>query len=108
MAWVINYPEHVFRETDLTIGECERIEMETGKNWRVLHPLNSASQAKGILVVLLQSRCGKSLEEARTEVDALKANDFTDMLGIEDLNADLPAVFENGFPPVAVDPSTGS
>jgi hypothetical protein len=107
VAWVISYsPTQVFKESDLTIGECERMELETGKSWRVLHPVNSATQAKGILVVLLESRSGMTLEQARTEVSALQQSAFLDMLSDESADADLPATYEDGFPTKAGDLST--
>lgn len=97
MAWRITFDGEVYREGDLTIGQAEVIEKETGLTWRQLNPLRSAACASAILAVCHSDRTGVSLEDARTKVRALRIDDFN----VEPDEDDLPSEFEAGFPPVA-------
>lgn len=100
--WRITFDGQVYREADLTIGQAETIETETGLTWRQINPLRSAACATAILAVLHAERTGISLDEARTKVRALKVNDF-DVAPDED---DLPVEYTEGFPPEAAGTST--
>lgn len=97
MAWRIQFDGQVYRESDLTIGQAEAIEKETGLTWRQLNPLRSAACASAILAVCHSDRTGVSLEAARAQVRALRIDDFN----VEPDEDDLPSEFEEGFPPVA-------
>ena len=105
MAWVLKFDGQVYREADLTIGEAEDIEDVASTTWRQINPLRSAKHARSILQVLLESRAGLSADAARAKVRALKVDEFLEMLSAEDDNADMPAAYENGVPPVADGPS---
>ena len=106
--WVLTFDGQVYREADLTIDEAERIENATGTTWRFINPTRSARHGKAILACFLVTRAGLSQDDANAKVGALKVNDFLDMLSEEDLDADLPTEFEDGFPPVADENTTGS
>lgn len=108
MAWTLTVDGQVYREGDLTIDEAEAMEQATGVTWRQLNPLRSAAVAKGIACVLFERRGGMSAEEARRKVGALKVDELLDMVGTYDPTDDLPATYEDGFPPTGAGTSTST
>lgn len=104
--WRITFDGQVYREVDLTIGQTERIEAVLATTWRTINPLRSATHAAGILRVLVADRTGCSEEEASAKIRAVKVAEFFDMVTTD--SDDLPAMFENGNPPVADETSTST
>ncbi len=58
-------------EETLTLDEAYRIELATGVNWSDIEPLRSASDARGVLSVLLQTRNNLTSAEADDRVAQL-------------------------------------
>lgn len=106
MAWTLTLNGRVFREGDLTIDDAEALEVATGLTWRQLNPLRSAAAAKGIAAVLLERYCGTSADEARKQIGEMTVDQLVDSIGVYSPGDDLPAVYENGFPPVGDGTST--
>lgn len=109
MAWRIEYEGQVYREVDLTLDQAEQIQNITGTDWGQLHPLTSASHAKATLAVCIAARTGAPVGEVLAKVGStITVDQFVDMVSKEDATADLPATYEDGFPPVADGTSTPS
>lgn len=105
MAWRVEFEGEVYREGDLTLGQCERIEDITGRSWVTIDPISSAKQARVILEVCASDRTGLPVDEIRKRVEALSVEDFLAgyKRGEDD---DRPTGYEDGNPPVADEPST--
>lgn len=106
MAWTITLDGQVFREGDLTIDEAEKMEVATNLTWRQLNPIRSAAVAKGIAVVLFQTRLGLPEADAKKRVGEMKIDDFIDLIGTYDPDEDMPAAYDDGFPQSADETST--
>lgn len=106
MAWSLTIDGRVFREGDLTIDEAEAMEKATGLTWRQLNPLRSASAAKGIVQVIYQRHFGMSEDQARKTIGEKSVDEVIDMVGVYDATDDLPAVYQDGFPPKGDETST--
>jgi hypothetical protein len=102
--WRIKFDGEVYREADLTIGQAEDIEREAGITWLQMDPLRSAKTARSVLTICIRDRTGVTIDEAREKSRALRIEKFE----LEPDEDDLPEVFENGFPPVAAEPSTAT
>jgi hypothetical protein len=106
VGWRIEFEGEVYREGDLTLGQCERIEDVTGVNWRAIHPLRSAKEARVVLEVCVAERKGESVETVRERVNAMKVDEFLDALKVSEDEDDRPTEYVDGNPPVADEPST--
>ena len=117
MPWQITYKGETYRESDLTIGQCEALEDLIGLSWLSLNPLRSAKQARILTAFLVSENTGRPFDEVSTEVAALKADDYlqsfaatnaTAPVVVEEEPDDLPAEWMDGIPPKAAEPSTST
>jgi len=115
MAWQVSYQGATYRESDLTIGQCEALEDLIGLSWLSLNPLRSAKQARILTAFLVSEATGRPFAEVSDEVANLKAdeflNDFAEAnspLTIEPESDDMPAEWTDGIPPKAAVPSTST
>jgi hypothetical protein len=106
VAWVLTFDGQVYREAELTIKEAKLMEAATNTSWRFLNPLRSAAHASAILETFLVTRGGLDAATALEKVEALKVNEFLDLLTEEGEDADLPTQYDDGFPPKAAESST--
>lgn len=106
MGWKLTLEDFVLRESDLTIGDAERLEKETDTTWRFITPTRSASHAKALLKLALE-RKGLSPDEAEQQTLAMTVDAYFDLLS-DDAEDDLPAEFTDGFPQPAAGTSTDS
>ena len=106
MGWRIEFEGEVYREGDLTLGQCEKIEEATGQSWLVINPLRSAKQARLILQLLAAERTGEPLEEVEKRVAALSADEYLNVMHSDVTEDDRPTEYVDGNPPVADEPST--
>lgn len=107
MPWKFDFGGKTYRERDLTLGQCERIEELLDTNWGLIHPIRTAKHAVVIAAVMASDNLGKSYDETLAEVRAANAlafqNDVT-----QDVD-DTPEVYVDGNPPQAVEtPTAGS
>ena len=117
MPWQVTYLGETYRESDLTIGQCETLEEMIGLSWLSLNPLRSAKQARILTAFVVSERTGRPFAEVSAEIASLKADDFLkDYAGansagplvIEVESDDLPAEWTDGIPPKAAEPSTST
>ncbi len=116
MAWQVTYLGETYRESDLTIGQCEALEEMVGLSWLSLNPLRSAKQARILTAFLVSERTGRPFDEVSDEIGKLKADDYLQSfaeanaapLTIEEEPDDLPAEWTDGIPPKAAEPSTST
>lgn len=113
MPWQVTYLGETYRESDLTIGQCEQLEEMIGLSWLSLNPLRSAKQARILTAFLVSERTGRPFDEVSAEIASLKADDYLQSyvdamapLLIEQESDDLPAEWTDGIPPKAAVPST--
>lgn len=104
MAWRVEFEGEVYREGDLTLGQCERIEDITGRSWVSIDPITSAKQARVVLEVCASDRTGLPADEIRKRVEAMSVDKF--LAGYKRGEDDRPETYEDGNPPVADEPST--
>ena len=116
MAWQITYHGATYRESALTIGQCEALEDLIGLSWLSLNPVRSAKQARILTAFLVSQATGRPYDEVSAEVASMKADEFlTDLatansgpLVIETEPDDMPAEWTDGIPPKAAEPSTST
>lgn len=119
MPWQVTYLGETYRESDLTIGQCEALEEMIGLSWLSLNPLRSAKQARILTAFVVSERSGRPFDEVSDEVSKLKADDYLKAyvdankdevvpLTIEQEPDDLPAEWTDGIPPKAAVPSTST
>jgi hypothetical protein len=115
MPWQITYQGETYRESDLTIGQCEALEELIGLSWLSLNPLRSAKQARVLTAFVVSEATGRPYDEVSEEVSQLKADAFLEdyatantPLVIEQEPDDLPAEWTDGIPPKAAVPSTST
>lgn len=107
--WRIEFEGEVYRDGDLTLGQCERIEELTGRSWLMIHPVRWAKDALAVLTVCVADRTGKPVDDVRGRFAAMKADDVMDLMKIAtDEEDDRPTEYQDGNPPVAGESSTGS
>lgn len=115
MPWQVTYQGVTYRESDLTIGQCETLEEMIGLSWLSLNPLRSAKQARILTAFLVAENTGRPFDEVSAEIAALKADDY--LQGFADANSpplveqeddDLPAEWADGIPPKAAEHSTST
>lgn len=106
MPWQITYDGHVWSENDLSIDDCEKIEVLVGESWLTINPFRSAKHCRVLIEYLLTTREGMSQEDAQTKVRAEKIKNLLDGKTLKVVDDDLPTEFTDGNPPPAVDPST--
>lgn len=106
MPWQITYDGHVWTENDLTISDCEKIEVLTGESWLTISPTRSAKHCRVIIEYLMTAKEGISEADAQAKVRNETATKFLDGKTIQFVDDDLPTEFTDGNPPPAVDPST--
>jgi len=89
--------------TDLPLEQLERIEEETGTRWPVV--LGSPAASMKVARITYQVVC----EFAGAEPETLSARQVLEGDVFENVDDDLPVVFEDGVPKVeAVPPTSGS
>lgn len=109
MPWRIEFDGEVYREDDLTVGQCEQIEtLLDGKDWLMIHPLGSAHEASAVLAVCVAARTGDNVEEVRSKLRSMKAGEYIAKVKVVATDDDLPVEYSDGNPPSAGEPSTGS
>lgn len=108
MGWRIEFEGEVYREADLTLGQCEQIEELTGRSWLVIHPLKWAKDARAILSVCVADRTKQTVEAVRARLAQMKADEFIDLVKVEMVagDDDTPTEYVDGNPQVADEPST--
>lgn len=81
--WIIEDVAGVsIRESEMTVGEAERIEQLCGESWAELNPVQSARQFRAIIQAALESS-GKKPTEAVEIVQSLKAVEAVDHVRTE-------------------------
>jgi hypothetical protein len=116
MPWQVTYQGETYRESDLTIGQCEALEELIGLSWLSLNPLRSAKQARILTAFVVAEGTGRPFDEVSAEIAALKADDYlkayadanSAVLAIEPEPDDLPSEWTDGIPPKAAVPSTST
>lgn len=105
--WQFTFDGEVYRESELTIAQCEDVEDMLGLSWLQINPVRSAKQARGLLSVLHSDRTGKPRDEVFAAVGKLTAEAFTvDVLKLVD--DDLPELYGDGMPNPDGFPSTAA
>lgn len=108
MPWRIDFEGEVYREGDLTLDQIGRIEgMRDGKSWLHIQPIRYAADGIAVLAVMHADHTGKPLVDVVAQVGQLKADQYLDLIKLED-NDDLPVEYRDGFPPTADEPPTGT
>lgn len=113
MPWQINYGGATYRESDLTIGQCEELEELIGLSWLSLNPLRSAKHARILTAYLVSQGTGRPFAEVSAEVATLKVETFLDGFEnaprvVEEERDDMPAEWTDGIPLKGAVPSTGT
>jgi len=103
MAWVFTVDGQKFSTADLTLDEVVAVEQATGVGWYALNPVESAAQARALLVEIYART--RSRDEAKKIVGALTVRDAARSIDWEN-DDDRPIEFENGIP--VVDPKEGT
>lgn len=78
--WRISLADVVVDEDNLTLDECEKIEKATGRSWLTLSPAHSATQARAVLRVALQSRLGLSDAETDDRLSKITVREVAEAL----------------------------
>ena len=107
MPWRIDFEGEVYREGDLTLDQCGKVERLTDRSWLHINPIKWAQDAIAIVGVMHSERTGKPLEDVIAQVGQIKPERYIDLLKVEAEN-DLPVEYRDGFPPEADEPSTGT
>ncbi len=107
MPWRIDFEGEVYREGDLTLDMCGKVEKLTERSWLNINPIQWAGDAVAILAVMHSIRKGSPLDAVVAQVGAIKPEAYIGLIKIEDEN-DLPAEYRDGFPPKADEPSTST
>ena len=107
MPWRIDFEGEVYREGDLTLEECGKVERLTDRSWLHINPVKFAQDAVAIIAVMHNARKGEPVDVVLDRFGKLKPAQYLDMLTLEDED-DLPAEYRDGFPPAADEPSTGT
>lgn len=107
MPWRIDFEGEVYREGDLTLDQCGRVERLTERSWLHINPLRWAQDAIAIVAVMHSDRKGPRVDDVIAQMGALKPAQYLDLIKIED-DDDLPVEYRDGFPPAADEPSTGT
>lgn len=72
--WMLTLDDLEVTQEELTLDECVRLEEETGETWaEMAPPMSSATQAKRILVMFLETRLGLTPLEAAERAGAMTA-----------------------------------
>ncbi len=106
MAWRFTVLGETFRESELTLGQAERIEdllttpeqVDKGQraNWGQINPLRSAKAARRIAAVMYADRMQTPYDEVLVKLEAVGMIEFIDEFSpIED---DLPTSWEGSLP----------
>jgi hypothetical protein len=106
MPWRIDYEGEVYREGDLTLEQCGKIERLTDRSWLDINPIRWAQDAVAVIAVLHNAHKGVPIETVLKDVGALSPDKYVRIIKVEQED-DLPAEYRDGFPPEADEPSTG-
>ncbi len=80
--WSLTLSDLNVTQDDLTLGECARLERESGQDWQQMSgPLASAEHARRFLVLLFETRLKLPAVDAIARADAMPVNDVTDAFG---------------------------
>lgn len=107
MPWRIDFEGEVYREGDLTLGQCKAAERLADRSWLHMNPIRFAGDAIAVLTVMHAERTGKPMDDVAAQVSQIKASRYIDFIQMESEN-DLPVEYRDGFPPEADEPSTGT
>ena len=105
MPWRIDFEGEVYREGDLTLEQCGKVEKLTERSWLHINPIRFAGDAVAILGVMANARKGERIEDVLARVGGLKPADYLELIKIED-DDDLPTEYVDGNPQPAAEPST--
>jgi hypothetical protein len=72
MPWRIDFEGEVYREGDLTLNQCGKVERITDRSWLHINPIKWAGDAVAILAVLHSERTGKPLDDIVSQVGQLR------------------------------------
>lgn len=106
MSWHIEFEGEVYRDADLTLGQCERLEELTGRSWLNIHPIRYAKDALAVLTVVVADRTGQPVDTLRTRLASLRADEVIDLMKIPTETDDRPTEYVDGNPQPADEPST--
>jgi hypothetical protein len=108
VGWLIEFEGEVYRDADLTLGQCEQVEEMTGRSWLVIHPLRWAKDARAILSVCVADRTKQSVDAVSNRLAAMNADEFIAMVKVDMTPEvdDRPTEYVDGFPQPADEPST--
>lgn len=82
IKWKLDLPDLHITQDDLTLGECVRLERESGMDWQQMSgPLASGEHARRFLVLFFETRLNLSAEDAAARADAMGINDVTNAFG---------------------------
>lgn len=99
MPWKIVYDDDTYLETDITIGQMERIEQLTDMSWRHVTLFTSAKAAVAVAAVLVSDRTRRPFEQVLAEVREKRLTDF--LSSVDTVTDDLPTMYTDGNPPQA-------
>lgn len=103
MPWRIDFEGEVYREGDLTLEQCGKVERLTDRSWLHINPIKFAQDAVAVLSVMHHDRKGERIDDILTRVGGLKPAEYLDIIKIEDED-DLPTEYVDGNPQPAVEP----
>lgn len=75
MSWTINFGDHQFHESDLTLGMATQVAELTGAPWPADIPIISAVQYTSILAVFIAATDGCTIDDAVARVASLNMVD---------------------------------
>lgn len=95
-GWKFTYEGTEYLSVDLTLGGAEKVEELAGTTWLAFNPYRSAKQASALLAVLVAEGTGRTVEEVRGELAAMKVDDILGCLEV--VEDDLPVEYRDGNP----------
>lgn len=108
MAFKVQIPDGSWHSTeDLTGFELRAIEKATDTPWSVLNPFREIDAYRAI-VAAFAIRHGMTDVELTEWFDTRTARDLAAGLKLDDADADLPELYEDGIPKAEGGPSTPS
>lgn len=86
--WSFEVFDEKFTEDQLTLDDYIALEDTIGVGWRLIHPLNSAKQARHIAALMYSQRLQMPLADALVKVGQLGAVEFADHLEVLAIEAE--------------------
>ena len=114
MGWRIEFEGEVYREVDLTLAESAALDETakdiTGRTWNgiLLNPGMSPAVLMATVATLHSERTGQPYGEVHQRVGALRWPEVSKMYDADATDDDMPGEYEDGLPPKADAPTTGT